>query len=181
MHSPIFAYLSPQQLACLSQVNRQIYFKVSAYMHDAYTLEPRLALFFPDPVAFRRMQARTRCLISGDFALLYFTRQPTSSLLDLYVHDHQRRELGRWLLAEAGFGFLPSNRQSVDFETAVLQRVQRTEAVSEPSSVAAMFVFIKQGRHGNPLVVRVHVGRDTPMAVILRSCSSKFWPFPANT
>lgn len=176
-HSPIFPYLSPKQLLRLSRVSRQVHLKVSAYMNDAYALEPRLGVFFSDPPAFRRMQARTRTLISGDFALRYFNRRSASTILDLHVHDHQRRELGRWLLTEAGYTFVAYNGQSGDFESAILSRKQHNEVSDAPPAAFPSFNFTKGGQDGSLRWVRIHVGTDSPMAMILRDHSSRLLHF----
>ena len=48
VYLPLFAYLEPRDLMRLSRVSRHFHQAVSAYIEDAFAIEPRLAIFFPD-------------------------------------------------------------------------------------------------------------------------------------
>ena len=156
----------------LSWVNRYLHQAVSAYIEDAFAIEPRLAIFFPDALEFRNLQARTGTLLSGQFALRYFDRKPTPSTLDLYVHPHQRREVGRWLLQHAGYTFGPTDTQDPDFEIAVAFKLRMRHQGGNPG-LAATFTFIKAGIDGETVTLRIIVGKRGPMEMILSSLSSK--------
>lgn len=169
---PLFAYFDVRDLTHLSRVNRHFHQAVTAYIKDTFAIKPRLTVFFPDPVAFRTLQARTGTLISGDFALSYFDREPTPSNLDLYVHPHQRREVGRWLIQHAGYTFRPMEDQDPDFEGAVIFTL-RMRSLGEIPGLAAAFTFHKPGTNGQILTIQVIVGKRGPMEMILSSLSSE--------
>lgn len=155
----------------MSWVNRHLYWAVSAYIKDAFAIEPHLAVFFPDPMAFRNLQARTGTLVSGEFALRYFDRKPIPRRLDLYVHAHQRREVGRWLLRHAGYVFAPVRDQDPDFEVAVAFKLGILGPDAIPT-LAVTFTFYKPGIDG-AFTVRVVVGKRGPMEMILSAASSE--------
>ncbi|PIL32290.1 hypothetical protein GSI_05535 [Ganoderma sinense ZZ0214-1] len=137
-------------------------------MAEAFSVDKCLARFFPDPLAFRRIQARTSTLISGSFALQLFDRTSyPSSDLDLYLHLEHRRTVGRWLIDEAGYSFFPYRGQEEDFESAVLHKTSRRGISYAMPGVADILTFRKGHLDDAILKVQLIVARRTPMEVVL--------------
>lgn len=174
----LLAALSPKQLMLLATICRTTYNMVSRYMTTAFSIDERLSRFFPDVRSFRCMQALTSTIISGSFALQFFDRSfyPGSDL-DLYVHLHHRRTVGRWIL-KAGYTFTPFSDQDENFERAILRRnPPRTMRYSMPG-VADILTFHRENRDDSKVLkVQVIVARRTPMEVILGFHSSKHLPY----
>lgn len=148
---------------------------VSAYVAETFNIDARLARFFSDTFAFRRMQAWTSTLISGSFALQLFDRTSyKSSDLDLYLHLEHRRTVGRWLLDEAGYLFSPYHGQADDFEAAVLRKTPRRSIRYSMPGVADILTFHKVQTGGAQLKVQLIVARRTPMEVVFGFHSSEF-------
>ncbi|KAI0084093.1 hypothetical protein BDY19DRAFT_898994, partial [Irpex rosettiformis] len=67
-----------------------------------YSINRQLLRFFDDPSAFRILQAQTGVIISGSFALQFFTQTIVSEDdLDIYAVTTARSEIGAWLLANS--------------------------------------------------------------------------------
>ncbi|KAI0349674.1 hypothetical protein OH77DRAFT_1414569, partial [Trametes cingulata] len=139
---------------------------VGAYLKTAFDINALLTRFFHDPVAFRTIQARTATLISGTFALQFFDRnsRPASDL-DLHVHPHHRREVGRWLLS-IGYVFAPRRGQNADFEITVRRHPDNAGLQFIAPGVTGILTFYKT-TEGQPLKIRIVVARRTPMEVIM--------------
>ena len=172
-----FACLSPREFLAVSKTCKAGRRAVAAYMNKAFDIDSRLSRFFSDTRAFRTMQAQTSTLISGSFALQFFDRTfYKSSDLDLYVHFHQRRIVGAWLL-QAGYTFSSFNDQPVDFAVAVLRRVPPRSMRYSMPGVADIFTFHKRDADEGPLLkVQIIAARRTPMEVILGFHSSRCAP-----
>lgn len=128
-----------------------------------------LARFFPDPLGFRSLQARTGTLVSGSFALQFFDRAfyPNTNL-DVYVYSQHRREVGNWVLT-MGYTFIPSQRQASCFDTASISPLHLYYATLD---VPTAFTFERRVS-GSLLKVRIIVALKTPMEIVLGSHSSK--------
>ena len=153
---------------------------VHPYIHHAFNVDTLLLRFFPDPLAFRALQAETATLISGSFALQLFARTVyPSSDLDLYLHKRHRRTVGRWLLA-AGYKFAPTSRQRSKFEDEVLRRPRPGhDGHYAMPGIACIYTFHRdppQGAPGERLKVQLIVAINTPMEVILGFHSSASSP-----
>lgn len=179
----ILTHLSPKQFIGLGRLCRIAYDVVSRYLETAFDIDKCLERFFSDPHSFRRMQALTSTLISGSFALLYFSRASyAGSILELYAHPHHRRRVGRWII-DAGYSFSPFVGQDGAFERAILRRnLPETVACSMPA-VANVLTFRKNQADGksSPLEVQLVVARRAPIEVILGFQSSEhpLWSFYA--
>ena len=81
---------------------------VRDFMRREYDLNKRLLSFFLDPLAFRTMQWSTGAIISGSFALQFFTRShyPTADL-DIYVCRPGGVRAGNWL-QDNGYDYVPA-------------------------------------------------------------------------
>ena len=86
----------------------------------AFNINRHLLRFFPNPIDFRSLQARTGTLISGSNALQFLDRTfyPESDL-DLYTHPGHSREVGLWLIRWAGYKFAPNSSQAPNFDALV--------------------------------------------------------------
>ena len=81
---------------------------VRDFMRRAYDLNKHLLSFFTDPLAFRTMLWSTGAIISGSFALQFFTRShyPTADL-DIYVCRPGGVRAGNWL-HDNGYDYVPA-------------------------------------------------------------------------
>ncbi|TFY70235.1 hypothetical protein EVG20_g2782 [Dentipellis fragilis] len=113
----IFAFSSPGTIIRISRTCRRIYAHVKSYLRVAYDINRHLSSFFPDPAAFRSIQARTTTLIAGSNALQLFERTiyPNADL-DLYVPKPCVAEVGALSsLLEADYIFVATENQEDDF------------------------------------------------------------------
>ena len=81
---------------------------VRDFMRRAYDLNKHLLSFFMDPLSFRCMQWSTGAIISGSFALQFFTRSyyPAADL-DIYVCLPGGIRAGNWLQSN-GYVYVPA-------------------------------------------------------------------------
>lgn len=115
----ILCYLSPRTLVWLSRTCRMIHGAVTRFFQHAYNINRHLSRYFPDPLQFRSLQARTGLVISGSNALQFFDRTfYYESDLDLYAHPGHIYELMEWL-ESAGYSFEPSQHQEDDWHNHV--------------------------------------------------------------
>lgn len=175
IHDILLSILSLKQLIVLTKTCHTAYHVVSSYMKTAFNIDERLGRFFSDAPSFRCMQALTSTLISGSFALQFFDRSfYPSSDLDLYVHPHHCRTVGRWIL-KAGYAFIPFLDQNKDFKKAILRRNPPRMMHYSMPGVADIFTFRREQEDGKSMALKVQVivARRAPMEVILGFHSSK--------
>ncbi|KAI0370419.1 hypothetical protein BV20DRAFT_910347, partial [Pilatotrama ljubarskyi] len=163
--------LSPADLFRLARTCSRARETVKAYVDIAFSLETRLSRFFPDPLAFRALQARTATLIGGYFALHFFDRTDIATRpLELYVYFHHRSEVGRWLL-DLGYNFSPSGSQPGTFEEAILMDSDLRE--DEYSTPAIKGILALEKIVGATRVeISMIVARQTPIEAILHASST---------
>lgn len=115
----IFCNLSPRTLAWLSRTCRRAHEAVTRFICRAYNINRHLSRYFPDPLAFRSLQARTGLVISGHNALQFLDRgfYPESDL-DLYAHPGHVYEALEWL-DSVGYEFKPEYWQEEDWRDEV--------------------------------------------------------------
>ncbi|KAG1891198.1 hypothetical protein F4604DRAFT_398097 [Suillus subluteus] len=103
----ILCDLSPRTLVWLSRTCRRAHEAVTHFACRAYNINRHLSRYFPDPTAFRSLQARTGLVISGSNALQFLDRSfyPESDL-DLYAHPGHVYEALEWL-ESVGYKFQP--------------------------------------------------------------------------
>lgn len=173
----IFFYASPGSLIRLSWTCRMCLAAVKSYLSRAYNINRHLSRFFPDPLAFRSLQAKTGTLISGSSALQYFDRTfyPESDL-DIYIPMRFKAEVGEWLLS-IGYNFIPNSTQKPSFQDAVTNPVtEDTYGSYSMRGVSVVFTFTKPS-HVDPtkeLKVQAIVATVAPMEIILLFHSSMF-------
>ncbi|KIK49276.1 hypothetical protein CY34DRAFT_310412 [Suillus luteus UH-Slu-Lm8-n1] len=115
----IFCDLSPRTLVWLSRTCRRAHEAVTRFICRAYNINRHLSRYFPDPLAFRSLQARTGLVISGSNALQFLDRSfyPESDL-DLYAHPGHVYEALEWL-DSVGYKFKPESWQQEDWRDEV--------------------------------------------------------------
>ena len=178
VYDSLFSCLPPVSFARMSSLCREVREATIDYATRAYDIDRSLSHYFSDPVAFRKLMARTYLLISGSFALQFFKRTSFSgSDLDLFVHydiyGHDDSgcerilEIGRWLEGE-GYMFKPSPGQgsTLDGEVQELEVVDAMlQRYGEGLAVADVYTFERSPQN--------HVGTDTVRKVQLVIPSSK--------
>lgn len=115
----ILCDLSPRTLVWLSRTCRRAHEAVTRFVGRAYNINRHLSRYFPDPLAFRSLQARTGLVISGSNALQFLDRSfyPESDL-DLYAHPGHVYEALEWL-ESVGYKFQPTSWQYQDWHDDV--------------------------------------------------------------
>ncbi|KAG2141376.1 uncharacterized protein EDB93DRAFT_1159358 [Suillus bovinus] len=115
----IFRDLSPRTLVWLSRTCHMIYKAVIHFCQRAYNINRHLSRYFPDPLSFRSLQARTGLVISGSSALQFLDRTfyPESDL-DIYSHPGHVYEVLDWI-ESFGYRFEPHKYQEEDWRSQV--------------------------------------------------------------
>ncbi|THH19902.1 hypothetical protein EW146_g1349 [Bondarzewia mesenterica] len=139
----IFSFSTPGTIIRLAMTCRRVREAMLSYFRAAFNINRHLSRFFPDPIAFRQLQARTASLIAGSNALQFFERTiyPEADL-DLYVYPRSAGEVGRFLL-EIGYQFKPASTQNLDFETALVEDRVAT-SFQYPGPIHDIFQFVKE-------------------------------------
>ncbi|KDQ51109.1 hypothetical protein JAAARDRAFT_199333 [Jaapia argillacea MUCL 33604] len=173
--APIFdnvlSRISPATLIRLGRCSRTTQDAVANYSSRAFNINKHLSRYFPDPVAFRSLQARTATLISGSSALQFFDRTlyPESDL-DLYTFHEHGKEVGRWL-QERGYEFAPKSSQAADFNTALGEdgfEVDDDGTDYRLKGVKGIFFFERPSQEGGePLKVQIITASTTPLECVL--------------
>ncbi len=102
----LLVHLAPADICRLAKTCRSLHAAISRSLSSAFQLDQRLLSFFDDPHLFRALQSRTGAIISGSFALKFFTRMSFGNDdLDVYVAASARGEVGSWLLSQ-GYHFV---------------------------------------------------------------------------
>ncbi|ETW83700.1 hypothetical protein HETIRDRAFT_415457 [Heterobasidion irregulare TC 32-1] len=165
----IFSYSSPGTILRMSRTCRRIKDLVDSYIRAAFNINRHLSRYFPDPIAFRSMQARTASLLSGSNALQFLDRTTYPDTdLDLYVFQECTGEVGRFML-ENGYRFLPTEMQDADFEIALIQRTVMNTVY--PGPLRGVFQFVKKSDNGEDLKVEV-ISTTAPFSCVLCSYST---------
>ncbi|KAI0083693.1 hypothetical protein BDY19DRAFT_858899, partial [Irpex rosettiformis] len=91
--------IDPQGIIRFQQVSKECRRTVIANLPHLFPIHRMLKIFFDSPTDFRALQARTGAIISGSFALQFFSQVYYSDTdLDIYVHYGAREILGSWIL-----------------------------------------------------------------------------------
>ncbi|KAG1754581.1 hypothetical protein EDB19DRAFT_1667165 [Suillus lakei] len=152
----ILCDLSPRTLVWFSRTCRLAYMAVTRFFPRAYNINRHLSRYFPDPLAFRSLQARTGLVISGSNALQFLDKSfyPESDL-DLYAHPGHVYEALEWL-ESVGYRFQPETWQHEDWHDEVpadwdgtTRRIDRRGDMinlnpdMEYSDVAGVYTFMR--------------------------------------
>lgn len=115
----IFRDLSPRTLLRLSRTCRMIHAAVTQFFRRAYNINQHLSRYFPDPLSFRSLQARTGLIISGSNALQFLDRTfYRESDIDIYSHAGHVYEILKWI-ESFGYHFEPHKYQEEDWHDQV--------------------------------------------------------------
>ncbi|KLO11401.1 hypothetical protein SCHPADRAFT_831197, partial [Schizopora paradoxa] len=120
LYDKIFDASSPKMMLRLGRVGKLSHLALKDYMKRTFDVNKHLERFFPDPFAFRTLQAATNLIVSGSNALQFMNRcvYPESDL-DMYVDVHNAYTACGWMLdAERMYDFVPGDGQDWDFEDA---------------------------------------------------------------
>ncbi|KAG1762103.1 hypothetical protein EV702DRAFT_1166062 [Suillus placidus] len=181
----IFRDLSPRTLVRLSRTCRMIRAAVSQFFRRAYNINHHLSRYFPDPISFRSLQARTGLIISGSNALQFLDRTfyPESDL-DIYSHAGHVYEVLEWI-ESFGYHFEPHKYQEEDWRNHVspdwdgtAQRMLRVPPQTENgvrstwySNIAEVYTFkrfvVMDGEHVE-LQIQVIETTNNPIDTIMR-------------
>ena len=139
----------------LARTCKKFHYIVNLIQRSQWNINKRLGYFVNDPIGFRSMIGQCEALISGSFALGFLDRMFwDGSDLDIYVEfgeDNSRaRRLGRYLIREEGYQFLPGYFQGPDFELKLGRNIDPLGGGSdkEPRLVDRIF----QGSYDGPEV-----------------------------
>ncbi|KDQ51107.1 hypothetical protein JAAARDRAFT_199331 [Jaapia argillacea MUCL 33604] len=178
----ILSRLSPVALIRLGQCSRTTLGAVANFANRAFNINKHISRFFPDPITFRSLQARTATLISGPSALQFLDRTfyPESDL-DLYTPNKHGYEVGLWLKQD-GYVFVPNSFQDEDFDMS-FGGVMGANFVGEVTDdldlnhlqqygikgVNGIYCFEKASQDGTepPLRVQIITASTTPLECIL--------------
>ncbi|KAK7686688.1 hypothetical protein QCA50_010288 [Cerrena zonata] len=170
IYDTIFDMSSARTLVRLLRTCHTTNQSVRSYMRRAFNINRRLSRYFPDPIAFRYLQACTGMLISGSTALQFFDRTfyPESDL-DLYVAMPWGSNIGHFVLGH-GYQFMPTPVQPRDFDAAISHpRVTTAGArYGNFKGIAGVFTFEKGQPGGRKLKVQIMVAVRSPMEIILQ-------------
>ena len=182
-YSVIFACLSPPDIVRASQTCRLLNDAARSFNRHAYNINRHLKRFLSDPIAFRRLQARSRFLISGSNALQFLDRTfyPESDL-DVFAFPESVRELGMHLIKNEGYVFKPGERQDKGFEKVEIKprdlgeryRYSREASLAYNVGLSDLFKFTHPKRD---LEIQIISCKRAPLDCILSFHSSaRFLP-----
>lgn len=119
IYDSIFRNLSPRTLVRLSRTCHMIHEAVTRFCQRAYNINRHLSRYFPDPLSFRSLQARTGLIISGSSALQFLDRSfyPESDL-DIYCHPGHVYEVLEWM-ESFWYRFEPHKYQDASWRSQV--------------------------------------------------------------
>lgn len=185
----IFRDLSPRTLLWLSRTCHMIHAAVTHFFRRAYNINQHLSRYFPDPLSFRSLQARTGLIISGSNALQFLDRTfYRESDLDIYSHAGHVYEVLEWI-ESFGYYFEPHKYQEKDWHDQVspdwdgtmprMPRVplqaQDEARLSRYSNIAEVYTFkrlvVMDGEQVE-LQVQVIEAVNNPIDTIMRYHSS---------
>ena len=169
----VFDYCSPATLLRLARTCQLTYASSKAYMRRAFKIDRLLLPYFPSPLAFRQLQARTGTLISGSTALQFFERvQYPDSDLDLYVFPKFRKDVERFMRQE-GYAVSSIRNKNPDLYQDAAEYDEFEDCLYEMRAVLAVITFEKKLEGREDKKVQVIVTQRCPMEAILDFHSSK--------
>ncbi|TFY73966.1 hypothetical protein EWM64_g10047 [Hericium alpestre] len=163
----LFSFLALTDILSLSRTCRTTNAAAKSYLGRALNVNRRLARFFPDPHAFRLLQARTTASFAPG---LGFDAAYRGTELVLHVHRPHVLEIGEFFLG-VGYIFQRTGRHMAEFEQACarLSRplpsapMKRLDELSGP--VYDTFMFTKSiVETGVVLTIRLDILRVTNLA-----------------
>ncbi len=107
LYDDIFFYCTPGSIFRIGRTCRNGRYASQEYVKRKLNINRHLQRFFPDPLAFRSVQASTGAVISGSNALQFLNRTiyPDSDL-DLYVTAEQSFPLCEFIMSDQGGSYV---------------------------------------------------------------------------
>lgn len=107
LYDDVFFYCTPGSIFKIGRTCRNGRYASQEYAKRKFNINKHLQRFFPDPLAFRSVQASTGAVISGSAALQFLNRTiyPNSDL-DLYVSAEESFPLCKFLMSDQGGGYV---------------------------------------------------------------------------
>jgi hypothetical protein len=180
IYNAIFSCLPPPDLYRAAMTCRSLHGAVTHFHNLAYNVNRHLSLFFRNPVALRKLQAKSGFLISGSNALQFLDRTyyPESDL-DLYAYPEHVKQIGMHLIESEGYTFVPGDKQVADFKNQVVlerdlsRHSHRVSSNAEFEYADGMNEFYRFKRKNSNHEVQVISVEISPLDSILYFHSSK--------
>ncbi|KAI0086705.1 hypothetical protein BDY19DRAFT_856603, partial [Irpex rosettiformis] len=169
--------LSPADICCLAKTTQVFRVMLSRNLSCLYSINRQLLRFFDDPSAFRILQAQTGAIISGSFALQFFTQIVVSEDdLDVYAVTTARSEIGAWLLAN-GYQYAPCPPYYHPDNSKLL--LDKGQAEINHDSVEGVLNIMDFVRDVDGLVqkVQVHFVGESPLVAVTNFHSTMLMNF----
>ena len=110
LYDPLLSCCNAAELLRLSRTSQTMRHVVQDFMRRGYNLDQSLQVFFHNSVGFHIIQSYTGAVISGSFALGFFTRTSYFHAdLDIYVASSRRKQVGDWLVSN-GYVYIPATQ-----------------------------------------------------------------------
>lgn len=118
---PLLDQCCPSTLFTLRAVCSDLRRRVDWYCLIAFNINNLLeSTFFSDARRFRQMQDETQAVISGSFALQFFSRSAFSAFdLDLYVDYKHALKVCQFFYEESQYDYHPRPGQPIDYKSAL--------------------------------------------------------------
>ena len=169
----VFDYCSPATLLRLARTCKLAHATSKSYMRREFKIDRLLLPYFPSPLAFRQVQARTGTLISGSTALQFFERtQYQGSDLDLYVFPRFRQDVETFLRQE-GYVCSTIRKKNPDRYADGAEHEEFGDSLYEMTAVAAVITFEKKKDGCEEKTIQVIEAKNCPMEAIMEFHSSK--------
>ncbi|KLO11400.1 hypothetical protein SCHPADRAFT_855455 [Schizopora paradoxa] len=121
LYDDVFFYCTPGSIFRVGRTCRNGRYASQEYARRKFNINKHLLRFFPDPLAFRSIQASTKTVISGSTALQFLNRTiyPNSDL-DLYVSAEESFALCTFIMSKEGGSYVYKrySHQSPNFMAA---------------------------------------------------------------
>ena len=167
-----FNSLNAGDLVRIAKTSKVFQDILNRYLRRAYDINERLLPFIRNPDSFRRMQFSTGAIISGSFALQFFTRLvwPDTGL-DMFVGSRFKDQAGEWLLRN-GYSYRPAT--IVRGGVSETQSLSYSEAIKCPGFRGVFLLFLLDVLDfvwmvdGVERRICLHVTRGCPVETVLR-------------
>ncbi|TFK30730.1 hypothetical protein FA15DRAFT_629996 [Coprinopsis marcescibilis] len=173
IYNAIFSCLGPLEITRARRVCRLLRDAIVHFQALAYDINRHLSAFFHDPIALRRLQAKTKFLISGSSTLQFLDRifYPFSDM-DIFAFPDTIKEIGKHLIESEDYAFLPGENQPKSFDETAVQPLDTSETrrvASQNSFVysSGMSGLFRFKRKSTDLEVQVICASRSPFDCIL--------------
>ncbi|RDB16872.1 hypothetical protein Hypma_002444 [Hypsizygus marmoreus] len=186
----ILSSLDPVDLLRYAKISGTTYALTHSYIRRAFNIIKLLSPFFSELeiAEFRRLQADTGMIISGDLALDFFERNPFSGApLEVYVEHQFSLNVGRWFMS-AGYDFVVRDRRNGDFKfacTAAGGQWNGQDGVHQSPIPVLLFTFYHEAKKryifvrtvgGSAMEAILHFDSTSMMNIISHDKAVSFYP-----